>query len=251
MPASLPLPTPRPSATLLLLREHSGRLEVLLQRRAATLTFGDHWVYPGGVVEPRDGDFAREPLAALRRAAVRECLEEAGVRLQAVTDGEGLIGWSRWITPEGRGRRFDTWFFAAALPPGQVVVGDACETTESRWLEPQAAIEAAAGGHMLLMPPTRLTLLDLQISYARHGSLVRLFEVERSRPIVPILPRLSGPAEARISVYPWDPEYDSLPGEGWPLSAPPPEHLRRLPSRLALGAGAATPRSARPRPGRS
>jgi 8-oxo-dGTP pyrophosphatase MutT (NUDIX family) len=222
----------------MLLRETAGRVEVLLQRRAATLSFGGTWVYPGGAVDPGDGDYVREPLAALRRAAVRECLEEAGVRLRDAAQGGDLVGWSRWITPGARERRFDTWFFAAALPPGQVVVGDVGETVESLWFEPQVALEAAASGRMLMMPPTRLTLLDLQLTYAAHGSLARLLEAERCRPIVPILPRLLGPADARIAVYPWDPDYDGLPGEGWPLGGPPPEYLRRLPSRLLLGAAA-------------
>lgn len=237
MTTLVPAPPPaRPSATVMLLRETAGRLEVLLQRRASTLWFGGTWVYPGGMVDPGDGDYASEPLAALRHAAVRECLEEAGVRLRADADGGDLVGWGRWITPGVHERRFDTWFFAAALPSGQIVVGDTREAVESLWFGPEAALQAAASGRMLLMPPTRLTLLDLQLTYAAHGSLARLLEAERYRPIVPILPRLLGPAGARIAVYPWDPDYPGLPGEGWPLTGPPPEYLRRLPSRLSIGA---------------
>lgn len=242
--ANAAVPPARPSATVMLLREVADRLEVLLQRRAATLWFGGTWVFPGGSVDPGDGDLAREPLAALRRAAVRECREEAGISLRAAADAGELIGWSRWITPGARERRFDTWFFAAALPTGQAVVGDASETVESGWFEPEAALEAAASGRMLLMGPTRLTLLDLQLTHAHHGSLERLLSAERERPIVPILPRLVGVGDARVAIYPWDPDYESVPGEGIPLRGEVPAHLRRLPSRLALGIASEPPRPA-------
>jgi 8-oxo-dGTP pyrophosphatase MutT (NUDIX family) len=235
------IPPARPSASVLLLRETAGRLEVLLQRRPATLWFGGTWVFPGGSVDPGDGDFAREPARVLRRAAVRECLEEAGVALCADPAAGELLGWSRWITPGARERRFDTWFFAAALPAGAAVAGADGETVESAWFEPEAALEAAASARMLLMGPTRLNLLDLQLTHALHGGLARMLVAERSREVVPILPRLVGAPEARVAVYPWDPDYAALPDEGIALRAPPPAHLRRLPSRLALGAAGNLP----------
>jgi len=100
------------------------------------------------------------------------------------------------------------------------------------------ALEYAASGRILLMPPTRLTLLDLQLTHAEHGSLARLLAAEAARPIVPILPRLVGSGEARIAVYPWDPDYGTLQGEGMELAGDAPGYLRRLPSRLALGGAA-------------
>ena len=231
-------PAARPSATVMLLREVAGRLEVLLQRRPATLWYAGSWVFPGGSVDPCDGDLLADPAATLRNAARRECLEEAGVALPDAPAPAGLIAWSRWITPGARARRFDTWFFAAALPPGQAVVGHAHETSASEWLEPEVALEYAASGRILLMPPTRLTLLDLQLTHAEHGSLARLLAAEAARPIVPILPRLVGSGEARIAVYPWDPDYGTLQGEGMELAGDAPGYLRRLPSRLALGGAA-------------
>jgi 8-oxo-dGTP pyrophosphatase MutT (NUDIX family) len=240
----------------MLLREAAGRLEVLLQRRSATLWYGGSWVFPGGSVDAEDGDPALDLAGAVRRAARRECREEAGVVLPSHADADGdddahaqaagLLHWSRWITPGGRERRFDTWFFVAALPPGQAIAGDARETVQSEWFEPEAALEHAASGRLSLMPPTRMSLLDLQLTHSRHGSLDALLLAERGRPIVPILPRLVGPAEARIAVYPWDPDYASLPGEGIALAGEAPEHLRRLPSRLVLG-GSGEP--VRPVPG--
>ncbi len=98
------------------------------------------------------------------------------------------------------------------------------------------------------MPPTRMSLLDLQLTHARHGTLADLLRTERSRPIVPILPRLVGPTDARVAVYPWDPDYAALPGEGIPLTGATPEHLRRLPSRLVLGVSGEPARPAPRRP---
>ena len=47
-----------------------------------------------------------------------ELLSRYGLALRA----DLLTPWARWITPEISPRRFDTWFFAAALPPGQLAV---------------------------------------------------------------------------------------------------------------------------------
>lgn len=231
----------------MLLRETAGRLQVLLQRRAATLWYGGSWVFPGGSVDAADGDLERDLAGAVRRAAARECREEAGVDLPSGADASAMVGWSRWITPGARERRFDTWFFAAALPDGQAVSGDAREAVESEWFEPEDALERAASGRLVMMPPTWISLLDLQLTHALHGTLVRMLQAERRRPIMPILPRLVGPPDDLVAVYPWDPDYASLPGEGIALAGEAPAHLRRLPSRLVLG-GSGDP--ARPRPAR-
>ena len=91
---------PRHAATVVLLRDAAAGPEVYLLRRAGTMAFaaGMH-VFPGGSVDPRDGETATawsgpsavqwaawlgcdEPLArALVCAAVRETFEESGVLL--------------------------------------------------------------------------------------------------------------------------------------------------------------------------
>ncbi|HEY6314870.1 MAG TPA: NUDIX hydrolase [Streptosporangiaceae bacterium] len=47
--------------------------------------------------------------------SLAELLGRRGLMLRA----DLLTPWARWITPEVSPRRFDTWFFAAALPAGQ------------------------------------------------------------------------------------------------------------------------------------
>jgi 8-oxo-dGTP pyrophosphatase MutT (NUDIX family) len=100
---------PRHAATVVLLRDAAGGLEVYLLRRAGTMAFGAGMhVFPGGSVDPRDGETATawagppatawagwlgcdEPLArALVCAAVRETFEESGVLL-AGPDAAGVV----------------------------------------------------------------------------------------------------------------------------------------------------------------
>ena len=84
------------------------------------------WVFPGGAVDPDDGDGE----AGYRACAVRELEEEAGIALPA---DEELVLFSRWITPEVVSRRFDAWFFLALAPAHTPPEPDGIETTEARW----------------------------------------------------------------------------------------------------------------------
>jgi hypothetical protein len=104
-----------------------------------------------------------------------------------------LTPWARWITPEVSPRRFDTWFFAAALPPGQDATaapegfGDHADPGESEsgaWLRPASALEAARAGQMTLLPPTAVTLGEL----AGHPDVPAI--LARRQVIAPRLPKV-------------------------------------------------------------
>jgi len=73
-----------------------------------------------------------------------------------------LRPWARWITPVTEERRYDTRFFAAALPVGQIARDVSGEADETAWLEPRAALEAAGRREIALFPPTAVTLGELR-----------------------------------------------------------------------------------------
>jgi 8-oxo-dGTP pyrophosphatase MutT (NUDIX family) len=73
-----------------------------------------------------------------------------------------LRPWARWITPVTEERRYDTRFFAAALPAGQIARDVSGEADEAAWLEPGAALEAARRREIALFPPTAVTLGELR-----------------------------------------------------------------------------------------
>lgn len=78
----MPEPTlPRPAATLVILRNGNGGLEVLLNRRPRHMTFmGGMTVFPGGAVAPPDRDPRWEGLSKLD--------VESAARLFPSTTGE-------------------------------------------------------------------------------------------------------------------------------------------------------------------
>jgi 8-oxo-dGTP pyrophosphatase MutT (NUDIX family) len=177
---------------------HSDRgLEVLLLKRTEEAEFMPGvWVFPGGAVDPDDG----ESEAGHRACATRELAEEAGIELPSEAE---LVLFSRWITPEVISRRFDAWFFLAAAPAHSPPEPDGVETTEAGWFAPEAALEAQAAGEMALAFPTIAQLRSL-LPFAGAAEAI---EAHRGRTIEPILPKVIGTREEHRVVLPGDPDY--------------------------------------------
>ncbi|MFL5873617.1 MAG: NUDIX hydrolase [Solirubrobacterales bacterium] len=197
-----PPSTPRPAASIVLLRrggKHAQRaLEVLMLRRSEEAKFMPGvWVFPGGSVDAADG--AEE--AGLRTCAVRELAEEAGIELAAE---EELVPFTRWITPELIATRFDAWFFLALAPAHTPPKPDGVETTEARWFEPAAALEAHAAGEIVLSFPTQ-TQLGWLAEHATSDAALAAYRTRTLEPILPVVVAAEG-AEPRV-VLPGDPDY--------------------------------------------
>jgi 8-oxo-dGTP pyrophosphatase MutT (NUDIX family) len=149
-----------PAATVVLARDGSEGIEVLLIHRGASTAFGGMWAFPGGVVEAGDVPPGTEPdpLPACRRAAVREAHEEVGLRIAE----DSLTFWSHWVPPKSAPRRFSTWFFLAAADEAHSEVGiDGHEVHDHRWITPAAALAAHRRGEIGLAPPTMVTLEEV------------------------------------------------------------------------------------------
>lgn len=86
---------------------------------------------------------------------VSEFCAHFGIRL----DARELAYYSHWLTPPGAPKRFDTRFFCAQAPLGQVARADLGEAQELMWLTPSAALQPERG--LKLLPVTRATLQDL------------------------------------------------------------------------------------------
>jgi 8-oxo-dGTP pyrophosphatase MutT (NUDIX family) len=158
---------PIPAASVIVLRD--APLEVLMIRRHSKSSFvPDAWVFPGGVVEPGDHNLGDgTELATMCIAAARELFEESGIWLAApladadekrrallageITfaslidesplDLEKLVWTSRWITPVGVPKRFDTYFFLAAVDRNAIASAENVEAVEVVWIAPAEAIE--------------------------------------------------------------------------------------------------------------
>ena len=160
-----------PAASVLVLRD--GPLEVLMLQRVATASFVPNaWVFPGGVVDQLDGEIASEigdgsPLTTMKYAAVRELFEEAGLWLgaplqeaqtkrrrllagslslrhllaESTVDLDKLVWTSRWITPIGVPKRFDTYFFLTVVDRSAIATAHEEEAVEAIWIEPRMALD--------------------------------------------------------------------------------------------------------------
>ena len=211
---------PRPAATVVVVRDAAGGLEVLLLERARRAARPEPaaWVFPGGRIEAEDRAERGAPVEEhARRAAVREAREEAGLELHAPS----LVPISRWITPEIAARRFDTWFFLGAVAAEAEVRVDGVEIATHRWLAPASALEAHQRGEIRLAPPTFVTVCWLAEHPAAGAALDSLARAET----LVFRPRICPQEGGACILYPGDAGYES----GDPARPGPRHRLWALP----------------------
>ena len=187
-----------PAATVVIFRHcpQGGPPELLMVQRAKEMRFaGGKAVFPGGKIDPADGELAArfDPQAdievlAARIGGIRETLEETGLAIgltrqvsaQEARDAramlleqgalapvlerfgwtlapEALVPFARWC-PRASGT-FDTRFFLADLGTGAVdITVDATENTRLFWASAARAIDLAEAGEIGVIFPTRRNL---------------------------------------------------------------------------------------------
>jgi 8-oxo-dGTP pyrophosphatase MutT (NUDIX family) len=135
----------------------------------------------------------REELVA-QRVAWPELLEREGLRL-ALGEMRYL---AHWVTPGRRPRRYDTRFFVAAAPVGQIVRVDGGEITEHVWMTASEALHRFETAEWTMLVPTVHTLrvlapihsVDEALHYAATSRARRTQprEIEREGRTVVVVP---------------------------------------------------------------
>ncbi|WP_028648522.1 NUDIX domain-containing protein [Nocardiopsis sp. CNT312] len=124
-------------------------------------------------------EWERDRLGLIDRSrSFTEVLARRGLVLRS----EWLRAWSRWITPRTEPKRFDTWFFVAEPPPGQVPRDVGGEADAIRWADPAAVPADWEAGRLSMLPPTLFSCAQL----AACRTLAGVRRVQRD--IVPFEP---------------------------------------------------------------
>ncbi len=172
--------TPLPAASAIILRDDP--FEVLMLRRHEKSSFVPNaWVFPGGIAEESDAELGDGTFVdTMRVTAVRETFEETGVWLgaplaaaerkrrelldqriafrdlvrEAPVDLTQLVWTSRWITPAGIPKRFDTYFFLAIVGRDAIATAEQNEVVDVTWIHPSDALARHAAREMQMVFPT-------------------------------------------------------------------------------------------------
>jgi recombination protein RecT len=189
-------------------------LEVLMLRRHAGASFVPNaWVFPGGIAEELDTELAGgDVLTAMKIAGVRETFEESGVWLgapledaehkrrrllagsltmrqllnDAPVDFESLTWTSRWITPAGIPKRFDTYFFLARVSRDVEASPEDHEAIDVLWIDPAEALARHAASEMHMVFPT-LRNLEALTGFPTTDALLESRRGMTIEPVEPIL----------------------------------------------------------------
>jgi 8-oxo-dGTP pyrophosphatase MutT (NUDIX family) len=224
-------------------------IEVLMVRRSAAARFmAGAWVFPGGVVDPRDHSaeaiahidgLADPELGPWLAAGLRELVEETGVWLSAPPfvaaanddvfaqakaigarfSGHQIVYFANWITPTMVPVRFDARFFVAAIPEKVAPQPDEHEIDAAEYVAPREALRRANCGEWQVPFPTQRILEQL----AGFESVEAALDEWRHRQVEPVQPRMRVAADGALEVIlPDEPGFGEL-GD----AEPDPNALRK------------------------
>jgi 8-oxo-dGTP pyrophosphatase MutT (NUDIX family) len=178
---------------------HVAAVRELFEEAGVLLARGD----AAGFVSLADG-------AAHRRFAdYRSAVHAGSWTLRGIAEHESLkvaldalLLFSHWVTPPSpiEGKRFDTRFFMARVPAGQVPAHDDRETTDGVWVTPREAIARAIRREIVLPPPTWVTLRELE----RHATVDGALAWAAARRVARREPAIVDENGGRVLVMPLD-----------------------------------------------
>jgi 8-oxo-dGTP pyrophosphatase MutT (NUDIX family) len=159
---------------------------------------------------------AGDPDEEARFAAARAGLNDGSRRFLDLCRDEGLrlaVGdihyFAHWITPRGAPRRYDTRFFVAAAPPGQIAAHSAGETIADVWITPEDALARHRAGEIEIIFPT---IRNLQVISRFSSGRELLAAASRASSSVPAIePRVVADGNGMRIVLPGDPGYEEAP----------------------------------------
>ena len=147
-------------------------------------------------------------------AGLRERLTSGQLTLAEVFRARGLSAavdklayFSRWVTPVGPPRRFDTRFFVAAAPERQTASPDGQEAIDHVWIAPAEALERSRCGELALSSPTLRTLKELE-AFETTDALIT--HARRPRQVRPTLPRVASGRDGHKLFYKGDAPYAEI-----------------------------------------
>ena len=122
---------------------------------------------PDSIVEDVASDHWREQRRRLldREASLSRVLQEHGLLLRS-----DLLGYrAHWVTPVFETRRYDTRFFAAAVPVGQRADDRTTEADLADWVRPPDLLAAWESGEALMLPPTVVAVEEVAAAASAAG----------------------------------------------------------------------------------
>jgi hypothetical protein len=122
-----------------------------------------------------------------RELSFTEFLDRRGLRLRT----DLLAWWGSWVTPVFEPRRYDTRFFVARLPDGQVTRDVSTESDHVVWMAVRDILAAVDAGRLAMLPQTYATCLELYEYRSTDEAVAAAGARDRS----PILPHMQMDAE--------------------------------------------------------
>lgn len=108
-----------------------------------------------------------------------------------------LVPLSWWVTPHGMHKRFDTRFFLAEVPGGQLAAHDRIETTDSLWAPPSDVLRSAEEGRAVVIFPTRKNLEALNGHASAGEALAAARRARSMRKVLPAIQVVDGAITVR------------------------------------------------------